>query len=91
MINKLIETLELMNKLKGFKKFSIDFEPQEVKRLYKELIALQKKLEFMIDKNDEKQERIDKVIEYIDNCPVYLWSNVNTRVLKDIIEGDKNE
>lgn len=30
---------------------------------------LQKRLDFMIDRNDEKQERINKAIEYIEeNC-----------------------
>ena len=34
--------------------------------------------------------KIDKAIEYINNCPKYLWSNVNTKVLLKIL-GDKED
>ena len=45
----------------------------------------------MIEENEilnDLQNRIDKAIEYINNCPEYLWANVNTKSLLDILKGD---
>lgn len=35
--------------------------------------------------------RIDEAIEYINNCPEYLWANVNTKILLNILKGGSNE
>lgn len=37
------------------------------------------------------QQRIDKAIEYINNCPEYLWANVNTKTLLEILGDKENE
>lgn len=78
MINKLIETLELMNKLKGFKKFTFNFEPQEVKTLYKELIGLkaenkrlQKTIDFLIDQDTKHINIIVKAIKLLKEAGCY--------------------
>lgn len=35
---------------------------------------------------------INKAIDYINNCPEYLWANVNTKILLNILQGeDKDE
>lgn len=31
--------------------------------------------------------RIEKAVEYINNCPEYLWANVNTKELLNILNG----
>ena len=76
------------------------------KALLDYITNLQEKLDFMIDKNDEKQERIDKVIEYInkfwekksyyedvDNCMKYVTMNEwDKSDLLNILQGeDKDE
>ena len=36
---------------------------------------------------DKLEERIEKAVEYIKNCPEYLWANVNTKELLNILNG----
>lgn len=68
------------------------------KRLLDYITNLQEKLDFMIDRNDEKQERIDKAIEYIkENCiddEFYInltKKEKNIFKVLDILNGDENE
>ena len=43
-------------------------------------------------KDLDYKSRNDKALEYINNCPEYLWANVNTKELKNILQGeDKDE
>ena len=37
------------------------------------------------------KSRNEKAIEYINNCPEYLWTNVNTKVLLNILQGEEND
>lgn len=45
-----------------------------------------KNVRYMVDETIYKS-RIDKATEYIENCPEYLWANVNTKVLLNILKG----
>ena len=58
---------------------------------------LEKRLDFIIEKNDKKQEIIDKAIEYINSC---TWSNgideeiqysLHVPTLLNILQGEDNE
>ena len=46
---------------------------------------LQDRIDFLIDKNDEKQERIDKAIEYIE---IGLANEEEAEELLNILKGD---
>ena len=37
------------------------------------------------------KSRIEKAVEYIKNCPEYLWANVNTKELLNILNGRSDE
>lgn len=54
------------------------------------IIDLQKKLDFMIDRNDEKEERINKAIDelyYLEsNCDITELGSIK---LKQILKGDE--
>lgn len=42
----------------------------------------------LYDSEREKEDyksRCEKAVEYINNCPEYLWANVNTKVLLNIL------
>ena len=43
------------------------YEENDSKLAKYTILELQKQLDFMIDRNDEKQDRINKAIEYIEN------------------------
>lgn len=38
-----------------------------------------------------QQEAIDKAIEYIEHCPEYLWANVNTKELLNILQNGSDD
>ena len=37
------------------------------------------------------KSKIEKAVEYIKNCPEYLWANVNTKELLNILNGRSDE
>ena len=37
---------------------------------------------------EELKTRNKKAIDYINNCPEYLWANVNTKELLKILKGE---
>ena len=39
----------------------------------------------------EYKSRCEKAVEYIENCPKYLWENVNTKELLNILNGRSDE
>ena len=47
------------------------YEENDSKLAKYTILELQKQLDFMIDKNDEKQDRINEAIEYIENVIRY--------------------
>ena len=73
----------------------------EIKELIEELkdsygIAMPKQEYFGYIKGIEDyitnlQQRIEKAVEYIKNCPEYLWENVNTKELLNILNGKSDE
>ena len=62
---------------------------QENEKLLSENIAI-KSVRNMVDETIYKS-RCEKAVEYIKNCPEYLWANVNTRVLLNILNGKGEE
>lgn len=59
--------------------------------LLNKLYGFEDRGEFTIEVLDEMLElkqKIDKAKEYINNCPEYLWANVNTKTLLEIL-GDE--
>lgn len=46
---------------------SLDIVNDYIEKLEQENKELQKQLDFMIERNDDKQQRIDKAIEYINH------------------------
>ena len=65
---------------------------KEIKNIEKEDDEIRVKNSFLVNGFHELDIRIDKAIEYIENCPEYLWSNVNTKVLLNILQGsDKDD
>ena len=62
-----------------------------ITKLQEENEMLNKECDTYMKISTKKQQRIDKAIEYIINCPEYLWSNVNTKVLLNILKGENND
>lgn len=46
--------------------------------------------DLLIEQLDYKS-RCEKAIEYIKHCPEYLWANVNTEVLLNILQNGSDE
>ena len=46
-----------------------------------------KKANKKIEKLEDYKSRVEKAVEYIENCPKYLWENVNTKELLNILNG----
>lgn len=40
---------------------------------------------------EDYKSRIEKAVEYIRYCPEYLWANVNTKELLNILNGRSDE
>ena len=60
----------------------------EMEKMYDYITNLQKRLDFMIDRNDEKQDRIDKAIEYIKHSQSYGTMAQVMPHLKLYVNGD---
>jgi len=83
MNNDIKEILEYLKNENNYDEFDcsgqayIELEQEETKLLLDYITNLQKKIDFMTDRNDKKQDRIDKAIEYI-NSDKHLegWINI---------------
>ena len=63
---------------------------ENAKILLDYITNLQKKLDFMIDKNDEKQEKIEKAIEYIKHLDNVFIDDKKQDEILNILEGEDN-
>ena len=68
-------------------------EENDIKLLQEKIDSLESQLDFMIDRNDEKQDRINKAISYIENEMSHLTTNgIRTRKhLLNILQGSDKE
>ena len=64
---------------------------QENERLENNNQAMQEEMARTWEKENNYKSRIEKAVEYINNCPEYLWENVNTKELIDILNGRSDE
>ena len=66
------------------------YEENDSKLAKYTILELQKQLDFMIDRNNEKQNRIDKAVEYINEAieDTDIAEVISTTELLNILKGD---